>query len=182
MSVVKDMRLSIKQSLAGALLIGVAALVLAACGGGDDGDSGNATAADAGAGIVSVESVDGTDVLVDREGKTLYTAEVEKGRILCTEGCTSFWDPVSATAGEADSAAADLGLDLGVTSRPDGGRQLTLKGLPLYTFTEEGPGQLDGDGFVDDFQGTHFEWAAATTTGADSGSSGSDGSSGSSPY
>jgi hypothetical protein len=56
-----------------------------------------------------------------------------------------------------------------------------LKGLPLYTFTEEGPGQLDGDGFVDDFQGTHFEWAAAAT-GAASGSSGSDGSSGSSPY
>jgi predicted lipoprotein with Yx(FWY)xxD motif len=176
------MRLSIRKSAALALVIGLAALVLAACGGGDDGDNGNATAADAAAGIVSVQSVAGTDVLVDAEGKTLYSAEVEQGgNILCTEGCTSFWDPVGASAREADTAASDLGLDLGVISRPDGGEQLTFDGLPLYTFTEEGSGQLDGDGFVDDFQGTHFEWAAATT-GAVSGSSGSEGPSGSSPY
>ena len=57
--------------------------------------------------------------------------------------------------------------------RTDGGRQLTFKGLPLYSFTEEGPGQLDGDGFVDDFDGTRFEWAAATTGGG-SGSTGSE--------
>jgi predicted lipoprotein with Yx(FWY)xxD motif len=176
------MRLSIKQSATAALMIGLATLVLAACGGGDEGDNGNATAADAGAGIVSVQSVDGTDVLVDAEGKTLYSAEVEQdGMILCRDGCTSFWDPVGASAGEADSAAKDLGLDLGVTSRPDGGKQLTFQGLPLYTFTEEGTGQLEGDGFVDDFQGTHFEWAAATT-GAGSGSSGSTAPSDSSPY
>jgi predicted lipoprotein with Yx(FWY)xxD motif len=176
------MRLSIRHSVIAALAIGLAAVVLAACGGGEDGDDGNATAADAGAGIVSVQSVDGTDVLVDSEGRTLYTAEVEQGgRILCTDACTSFWDPVGARASEADSAAADLDLDLGVVRRPDGGEQLTFDGLPLYSFTEEGPGQLDGDGFVDDFEGTHFEWAAATT-GAGSGSSGSGAPNDSSPY
>jgi predicted lipoprotein with Yx(FWY)xxD motif len=176
------MRLSIRQSAAAALAVGLATVLLAACGGGDDGDNGNASARDAGTGIVSVQNVDGTDVLVDVEGKTLYTADVEQdGRILCTEACTSFWDPIGASASEADSAATDLGLDLGVTSRPDGGEQLTFEGLPLYTFTEEGPGQLDGDGFVDDFQGTRFEWEAAAT-GAASGSSGSDAPSGSSPY
>jgi predicted lipoprotein with Yx(FWY)xxD motif len=176
------MRLSIKHSVIAALAIGFAALVLAACGGGEDGDDGNATAADAGGGIVSVQSVDGTDVLVDSEGRTLYTAEVEQGgRILCTGACTSFWDPAGATASEAESAAADLDLDLGVVERPDGGEQLTFDGLPLYSFTEEGPGQLDGDGFVDDFEGTHFEWAAATTN-AGSGSAGSDAPSDISPY
>jgi predicted lipoprotein with Yx(FWY)xxD motif len=175
------MRLSIRQSAAASLAVGLATVLLAACGGGDDGN-GNATAADAGRGIVSVQDVDGTDVLVDSEGKTLYSAEVEQdGSILCTGACTSIWDPVGASASKADSAARDLGLDLGVISRPDGGEQLTFEGLPLYSFTEEGPGQLDGDGFVDDFQGTHFEWAAAAT-GPGSGSSGSDASSGSSPY
>jgi predicted lipoprotein with Yx(FWY)xxD motif len=177
------MRLSIKQSATAALMIGLAVLVLAACGGSDEGDNGNATAADAGAGIVSVQSVDGTDVLVDAEGKTLYSAEVEQGGMIrCTDGCTSFWDPVEASAGEADSAAKDLGIDLSVVKRPDGGQQLTFDGLPLYSFMEEGTGQLEGDGFVDDFQGTHFEWAAATTGAAGSGSSGSTAPSDSSPY
>ena len=177
------MRLSIRQWATAALAVGLATVLLAACGGGDDSDNGDATAAASGMGLVSVQDVDGTDVLVDSEGKTLYTADVEQDGILCVEACTSFWDPVGASASEADAASADLGLDLGVVSRPDGAKQLSFKGLPLYTFTEEGSGQLDGDGFVDDFQGTHFEWAAATAAGAaGSGSSAPDASSGSSPY
>jgi predicted lipoprotein with Yx(FWY)xxD motif len=173
------MRRSITYSLTAALAVGVAALVLAACGGGDDSDNGNATAA--GSDIVSMQNVDGTNVLVDSQGRTLYTADVEKAGIRCTDGCTSFWEPVAASSSEAKSASADLDLDLGVVNRPDGDSQLTFKDLPLYTFTEEGPGQLDGDGFVDDFQGTHFEWAAATT-GTQSAPSGSPAPSDSSPY
>jgi predicted lipoprotein with Yx(FWY)xxD motif len=163
------MRFSIRHSLTFAIVIGLAAILLTACG--DDGDDGNAAAveADAGSGIVSIQSVDGTDVLADSEGRTLYTAEVEQGgRILCTGPCESIWDPMGASAGEAESAATELDLDLGVVERPDGNRQLSFNGLPLYSFTEERPGQLEGDGFVDNFEGTRFEWVAATT-GGDSG-------------
>ncbi len=121
-------------------------------------------------------------MLVDAEGGTLYSADVENGgRIRCTDACTSCWDPVAASANESESASADLDLDLGVVKRPDGNRQLSFEGLPLYRFTEEGPGQLDGDGFVDDFEGIRFEWAAATT-GGESGSAGSDAPSNPSPY
>jgi predicted lipoprotein with Yx(FWY)xxD motif len=175
------MRLPTKHTAIAVLVFGLAAILLAACGGGDD-DGGNATAADASGEIVSVQSVDGTDVLVDSEGRTLYTAEVEQGgQILCTGACTSFWEPIGGSASEAESASADLELDLGVVSRPDGGEQLTFEGLPLYSFTEEDPGQLEGDGFVDDFEGTRFEWAAATT-GSASGPTGSDAPSDTSPY
>jgi predicted lipoprotein with Yx(FWY)xxD motif len=142
----------------------LAALALVACG--DDSDDSEADAAAAGpdsATVVSVQDVDGTEVLADAEGRTLYTAEVEQDGILCTDDCTAFWAPTVATSDEAGAAAADLGLELGVVERPDGDRQLTLDGLPLYSFTEEGPGQLEGDGFVDDFQGTRFEWQAAET-------------------
>jgi predicted lipoprotein with Yx(FWY)xxD motif len=182
--VVLGMRLSIRRSVTVALASGAAAVALAACGGSESGDNGKASAVDsaAGSGIVSKQSVGGTNVLVDAEGRTLYSAEVENGgRIRCTEACTSFWDPVGASANEADSASADLDLDLGVVKRPDGERQLTLEGRPLYTFTQEGPAELDGDGFVDDFEGTHFEWKAATTGGG-SGPAGSDAPSDNSPY
>ena len=101
--------------------------------------------------------------------------------IRCTGTCTSFWEPVDASAKQSKSASADLNLDLSVVKRPDGTDQLAFNGLPLYRFTEEGAGQLSGDGFADDFGGTHFEWAAATT-GAGSASSGSSGSSSPSPY
>ena len=111
-------------------------------------------------------SVEGTDVLADSAGRTLYTAAVEQGgKILCVDACTTFWDPVAASPDAADSAAAELDADLGVVARPDGDQQLTLGGLPLYTFTEEAPGRLEGDGFVDDFQGTRFEWEAARAAG-----------------
>jgi predicted lipoprotein with Yx(FWY)xxD motif len=174
------MTISLRHSLALALAIGAAALALAACGGGEN--DGEATAAGSGGAIASKQTVDGTDVLVDSDGRTLYSAEVEKGgRILCTGACTSFWDPVGASATEAEAAAADLDLDLAAVKRPGGADQLTFKGLPLYTFTEEGPGRLEGDGFVDEFAGTRFEWEAAATGGG-SGSGDSDTPSSSSPY
>jgi predicted lipoprotein with Yx(FWY)xxD motif len=167
------MTLSIKNSAKAALVLGAVALGLAACGGDEGGNDATASAADTGGGVVSIQSVDGTNVLVDAEGRTLYTADVEKGGMIrCTEGCTSFWDPELASENQANAASADLGLDLGVVQRPDGEQQLALGGLPLYSFTEEDPGQLEGDGFVDDFDGTHFEWEAATAPG--SGSSGAD--------
>ena len=88
-------------------------------------------------------------------GLQLYTAEVEKARIQCTGACTSFWDSVDASAKQSKSASADLNLGLGVVKRPEGTDQLTLNGLPLCRFMEEGAGQLEGDGFVDDSEGTH---------------------------
>jgi predicted lipoprotein with Yx(FWY)xxD motif len=162
----------------GAVVVGVLALA----GASDDSSNEGAARASGDSGLVSVQDVDGTEVLVDSEGRTLYSAEVERdGRIFCTDACESFWDPVGASANAAQSASADLDLELGVTERPDGDRQLTLDGAPLYTFTEEGPGQLDGDGFVDDFEGIHFVWEAATSDGG-SGSPNSDAPSGGSPY
>jgi predicted lipoprotein with Yx(FWY)xxD motif len=163
------MRLSIKHSAAGTLAIGLAAVVLAACGGGDGNEgSGSGSAATMGtkAGVVSVSNVDNTKVLTDSQGRSLYSADVEKGgRIMCTSGCLSFWKPVDASSSQAKTAAADLSLDLGVVKRPGGARQLTFDGKPLYSFTQEGPGQLTGNGFVDDFHGTQFTWTAAATGG-----------------
>jgi predicted lipoprotein with Yx(FWY)xxD motif len=158
------------------LVMGAAALGVAACGGDDSSSSGSAAA---GGALVSVADVDGTGVLADSDGKTLYSATVEKGgKIHCVDACLSFWDPVAASSSDAKQAADDVGAKLGVVKRPDGASQLALDGLPLYTFSEEGEGKLEGDGFTDDFQGTHFEWQAARTSGDAPSSGSSDDSSG----
>ena len=159
-----------------ALATGAVALGVAGCGGGDEESAG---AAGASTGLVSVAMVDGTDVLADSGGRTLYATPVEQGgKILCVDACTTFWQPLVASPDDADAAAEATGAELGIVDRPDGERQLTLDGLPLYTFTEEGPGQLEGDGFVDDFQGTTFEWEAARRESAPAPNVPSDGAGG----
>jgi predicted lipoprotein with Yx(FWY)xxD motif len=171
--------------------MGLAALVLAACGGGDSSSgssgSGNASTMSTSGGVVSVKSVDNSDVLTNSQGKTLYTADVEKGgQIMCTGGCLSFWQPADGSAAQAKTAAADLNLKIGVVKRPDGKDQLTVGGKPLYSFTQEGAGKLTGNGFMDAFNGTQFTWSAATTGGtaaaSNSGSSSGGGSGYSSGY
>ena len=118
-----------------ALVIGAAAVGVAGCG----NDSGGAAASGPGTGVVSVGNVDGTDVLADSAGKTLYGAAVEKGgEIHCVAACASTWKPMLASAANAEKAAADVDANLGVVKRPDGNEQLTFDGLPLYTFAEEG--------------------------------------------
>jgi predicted lipoprotein with Yx(FWY)xxD motif len=159
-----------------AALVVFAALALAACGD-DDGDD-EASVAAGGNEPVATASIDGTDVLVDADGRALYIAEQEaSGEVLCTASCLEIWDP--ALLSELGVDPESLGSEFGEVKRPDGGRQLTFEGAPLYSFTEEGPGELTGDGLVDSFDGTQFSWSAAVSGDtASSDSSGSDSSGG----
>lgn len=147
------------------LAVAVTALFAAGCGSDDSSDGSDAGGG--GSGLVSTAEVDGTEVLADAEGRTLYTAEVEKdGQIHCVDACAKFWEPVVASDADAEEANSALGDEFGTVERPDGQSQLTYGGLPLYTFAEEDAGELRGDGFTDDFQGTQFVWAAARTDGS----------------
>jgi hypothetical protein len=74
-----------------------------------------------------------------------------------------------------------------VITRPDGGRQVTIDGKPLYTFSEDSPGKATGNGFTDDFGGHHFTWNVIraggtneTAAGSGNGASTSGGTGGSS--
>ena len=147
------------------LAVGAAALGLAACGGGSSNSTANTSRPDAG--IVSVKKVSGSDVLTSSAGKTLYNTTTEKGgRIRCMGSCLEFWHPVVGSQAQAMKASTSLSATLGTLKRPDGRTQLTFKGLPVYTFAEEGAGKLSGDNFKDAFQGTHFTWRAARTSGS----------------
>jgi len=90
----------------------------------------------------------GRTVLVTRSGRTLYSLSAEKhGRFICTNKvCLSFWTPLVVKKGSTPTGTARLGT----IRRPDGGVQVTYKGLPLYTFDEDrAKGDAKGEGFRD---------------------------------
>jgi predicted lipoprotein with Yx(FWY)xxD motif len=154
------------------------AVALAACGGSSGGDS--ATAASSG-GTVSVAEIGGAgNVLVDSNGQALYASdqETEAGMALCTGACTSFWQPLTVSGGSVEGSSVPG--EVGTMKRPDGSMQVTFDGKLLYTFTQEGPEEVTGDGFQDAFEGNHFTWHVVSTGGGgeSSGSSSETSSSG----
>jgi predicted lipoprotein with Yx(FWY)xxD motif len=146
-----------------------AAIGLAACGGSSD-NSGDATAATSN--TVSMSNINGANTLVDSKGNALYAADQEKsGMISCTNGCTSIWLPLTTT--DKPTAASDVSGTVGVVKRPDGARQVTLDGQPLYRFAQDGgPGKVTGDGAKDSFGGQQFSWHVISSGKSSSNSSG----------
>jgi predicted lipoprotein with Yx(FWY)xxD motif len=139
-----------------ALVAVVAVLALAACGGA--GSDSGASSAGADTATVSVEELgDSGRVLVDSAGKALYAADEEAdSSVVCTGACTSFWVPLTID-GSAPSGDS-LPSELGVVEREDGTRQVTFDEQRLYTFVEDEPGEVTGDGFSDAFDGQQFTW------------------------
>jgi predicted lipoprotein with Yx(FWY)xxD motif len=157
------------------LILGAAAaavLALAACGGGG-GSSSNASGSSAGSTTVSAEQIgDKGSVLVDSAGQALYASDQETGgNVLCTDSCLSFWMPLTIKGGAPTGSVPGK---LGVVTRPDGTKQVTYDGKLLYSFTEDQPGEVTGDGFMDAFGGQQFTWHVVHSNGSvrSSGSSG----------
>jgi predicted lipoprotein with Yx(FWY)xxD motif len=141
----------------------VAVLALAACGGSgyDSSDSSpSSPAAQSGddTATVSVEELgDSGRVLVDSAGKALYAADEEAdSSVVCSGDCTSFWIPLTIDGGTPSGNS--LPSELGVVERGNGTRQVTFDGKRLYTFVEDEPGEVSGDGFSDAFDGQQFTW------------------------
>ena len=146
---------------AGAALLLIGA---AACGSGAEGAGGGGGGEP---GAVTTSEVEGVGtVLVDSEGRALYTAEQEAdGEIRCVEECLEVWIPAEATGAESDVDG------IGTVTREDTGvEQLTFEGAPLYTFElDPEPGQVTGDNLSDTFGGEQFTWQAAVTEPAEDG-------------
>jgi predicted lipoprotein with Yx(FWY)xxD motif len=148
-------------------------LVLAGCnssttssapagGGGTGGTGGTHT-------VVTVHDASGTgQVLTNAAGHTLYLSDQERsGKLMCTSSaCTTFWTPLTVATGQQPSGPSAVMSKLGTVTRPDGSKQVTLNGAPLYTFSfDHAAGDAKGNGFKDSFDGVHFTWHAATVTG-----------------
>jgi predicted lipoprotein with Yx(FWY)xxD motif len=153
----------------------VFAIVLAACGG-----SNNDNAATASSGTLSTTVGLDNGLLIDSTGAALYTSEQEKnGTVMCTGGCTQIWLPLAAPSSGQPTAGDGVSGKVGTVKRPDGSRQVTLDGRPLYRFAEDtDKGKATGDNVSDSFGGQKFTWHAE----GDAGSSLSGGSGGGYSY
>jgi predicted lipoprotein with Yx(FWY)xxD motif len=94
-----------------------------------------------------VKSGSGETLLASLSGRTLYSLSAEThGRFICEAECLSTWHPLTVPKG-----AKPIGpVKLGVIERPEGGRQVTYRGRPLYTFAgDTSRGETGGEGFKD---------------------------------
>jgi predicted lipoprotein with Yx(FWY)xxD motif len=145
----------------------LSAALLSACGSSSSGNSSssNEPASSSSGGVATVQSATnsglGGNVLVNDKGLTLYSLSAERaGRFICTSSCTQIWHPLTVAAGSKPSGNV---TSLGVIKRPDGADQVTYKGMPLYTFAQDMPGQLNGQGVKD-----VGVWRAVQTSGSSS--------------
>jgi predicted lipoprotein with Yx(FWY)xxD motif len=100
---------------------------------------------------LKVVTVKGKRTLASSKGRTLYSLSAEKkGRFVCTEksSCLTLWKPILIPPG--GKVTAPQGIALGSVKRPEGGRQATYRGLPLYTFVDDKrKGEANGEGLKD---------------------------------
>ena len=89
-------------------------------------------------------TIDGTQVVTNSAGMTLYWFVLDTStKSNCTGTCASYWPPV---AGPATAGSGVTGT-LGVITRSGGTMQATYDGHPLYTYVgDTAPGQNKGNG------------------------------------
>jgi predicted lipoprotein with Yx(FWY)xxD motif len=87
-------------------------------------------------------------VLASSRGLTLYYYSEDKphsGTSVCTGACATAWPPLAAPV--KAPAGVRLPGRLGVITRPNGVKQVTLNGYPLYFYAgDKAPGQAKGNG------------------------------------
>ena len=83
------------------------------------------------------------------------------------------WPPLAAPSSGQPTAGDGVSGKLGTVKRPDGTRQVTLDGRPLYRFAQDSqPGKATGDNATDSFGGQKFNWHAEGDSSSSSSSGG----------
>ena len=141
-----------KASLA--ILVGgplAAAAVLAACSSGTHSSSSTpappASGGASAASTVDAHTANGSTFLTDSTGRSLYLFGSDtKTMSTCSDACATAWPPLTAKAAPTAGTGATAS-DLGTISRPDGTKQVTYAGHPLYYFAgDKSAGQTNGEG------------------------------------
>ncbi|MGX5717277.1 COG4315 family predicted lipoprotein [Arthrobacter sp. MAHUQ-56] len=143
-----------KKPIGAGLAILALAAALAACGSNNGTSPASSTAssaasptaaasgsgsaqASAAAELMTASSSAGT-IVVDAKGMSVYffTKDTkDSGTSACTGACLVQWPPVTTTS--ATPAASGITGTLGTIPTPDGKKQVTLNGMPLYYFAKD---------------------------------------------
>ena len=98
--------------------------------------------------VLKAEHTKAGTVLAGRKGLTLYYYTEDKpgsGKSMCTAGCASAWPPLAAPV--KAPAGVRLPGPIGMITRPDGTKQVTINGYPVYYYAgDKAPGQVTGNG------------------------------------
>ena len=139
-----------RKAVVGAALA-VLAVVLTACGGGDEQGSGatatTAVAQQAAEGTVAVASTGLGEVLVDAKGRTLYVFTKDKGdQSVCSGKCAAAWPALTVTGAATAGTGVQASL-LSTSKQANGSTQVTYGGKPLYYFAgDTAAGDTKGQG------------------------------------
>jgi len=143
------------RKILGAAGLAAVALALSACASSASSSSsspattapaagGSSAAASGGGATVNMTTINGTAVLTNSSGKTLYwfapdTSTTSK----CSGSCATYWPPVTGPV----TAGSGVTGTLSTITRPDGTMQATYDGHPLYTYVgDTAAGQAKGNG------------------------------------
>ena len=134
--------------LAGAAVIPLVALSVAACGSGGSAATA-ATPKTPTVASVSVSKSSLGSILVNSNGRTLYLFKADVGmHSVCAGACATKWPPLLAT-GKTTAGSGLSASKLATITRSDGSRQITYNGHPLYLFVKDHkPGDVKGQGVI----------------------------------
>ena len=137
--------------------LGALALAVSACGSSSSSSSAagtpaagasspaaSAPASSASANTVLSMTINGTQVLTNSKGLTLYWFVPDTStKSNCNGSCATYWPPVKGPV----TAGSGVTGTLGTITRSDGSTQATYDGHPLYTYVgDTAPGQAKGNG------------------------------------
>ncbi len=106
-------------------------------------------------------------ILTDNRGKTLYVNNGDPTRAYskpkCVGQCTNVWQPVVMAPQAFHPVVDGMAPKVGLLPGENGIHQLAVDNRRVYTYVEEQPGQITGNGFVSATpDGAVFRWSVIT--------------------
>jgi predicted lipoprotein with Yx(FWY)xxD motif len=162
-----------------AILLGLipAAAIAAACGSSSTSSTSSttkATTSTSSSGPPAVQTANNSKfgtILVDSQGRTLYTLTNNGANVPCTGACLAVWPPSLLPSGQT-TVSTGPGVSNVTAVGATGGMQVAYKGMPLYRFSGDvNAGAANGDG-INSFGGI---WHVVKTSGGSTSSGGTTG-------